>query len=242
MQNKRSSLNGRVGFVPTMGALHAGHLELVKKSKSQNEKTIVSIFVNKTQFNDPQDYEKYEQNLEKDCELLKGLGPDFIFAPKIADMYPDDYRFRVSETRDSDILCGAHRPGHFNGVLTVVLKLLMLTKPDRAYFGEKDYQQLHLIKEMCSAFFLATEVVAVPTVRDENGLALSSRNARLNASELRLAQRVAEIFLNTPDEQLAREKIKNLGVRIEYLEKFQDRRMIAFYVGHVRLIDNVKIA
>ena len=143
-----------IGFVPTMGALHAGHLELVKRAKSENDVVVVSIFLNATQFHNQQDFEKYPRTLEKDSSLLFDMGVDVLFLPTHEELYPDDYKYRVQELDLSQELCGKYRPGHFEGVLTVVLKLLNLTQPTRAYFGEKDFQQLKLIEGMVSSFFL----------------------------------------------------------------------------------------
>ena len=172
-----------LGFVPTMGALHEGHLSLVRRSRAENDRTLVSIFVNPTQFDDPSDLAKYPRTLEHDLSLLRTAGADFVLLPREPDLYPDGYRYRVSENHLSTLLEGAHRPGHFDGVLTVVLKLLMIASADRAYFGEKDWQQLSLVRGMADAFFLRTTIVPCPTVREDDGLAMSSRNTRLQPSE-----------------------------------------------------------
>ena len=160
-----------VGFVPTMGALHAGHRALLARARAENERVGLSIFVNPTQFNDPSDLAKYPRTLEADLALAAGLVDDVI-VPPAAELYPDDFTYRVTEEKVSRELEGAHRPGHFDGVLTVVLKLLNTVQPTRAYFGEKDHQQLTLIRDMVQAFFMPVEIVAVPTVRDSDGLAL----------------------------------------------------------------------
>src|SRR5690242_12141360 len=134
-----------LGVVPTMGALHEGHISLVRRSRAENDRTLVSIFVNPTQFDDPSDLAKYPRTLEQDLALLRAEGTDVVLLPRASDLYPDGYRYRVSENQLSTLLEGAHRPGHFDGVLTVVLKLLMIASADRAYFGEKDWQQLSLV-------------------------------------------------------------------------------------------------
>src|SRR5262249_29466052 len=161
--------------VPTMGALHEGHLSLVKRSRVENDRTLVSIFVNPTQFDDPADFDAYPRTVKRDLALLEAAGVDFVLLPGAGDMYVDGFRYRVSEPEVSTILEGEHRPGHFGGMLTVVLKLLNIAAAERAYFGEKDWQQLSLVRGMADAFFLPTAIVACPTVRESTGLALSSR-------------------------------------------------------------------
>ena len=175
MDHQRQS----VGFVPTMGALHAGHRSLLERARAENDAVVLSIFVNPAQFNDPGDLERYPRTLEEDLALA-GTLVDHVLVPDPRDMYPDGYQYRVSEHGLSATLEGAHRPGHFDGVLTVVLKLLNLVRPDRAYFGEKDRQQLELVQGMVRAFHLGVAIVPCPTVRDPDGLAQSSRNRRLS--------------------------------------------------------------
>ena len=171
-----------VGFVPTMGALHSGHESLLAASQQENDLTVLSIFVNPTQFNNPDDLKNYPQTLERDLLIAEKNGVNAVFIPEsMNELYPDQYRFKITETEFSTQLCGAHRPGHFDGVLTVVMKLFQLTQPTRAYFGEKDHQQLTLIKDMVASFFLPIEIVACPTIRETTGLAMSSRNTRLNS-------------------------------------------------------------
>ncbi|MEK6578449.1 MAG: pantoate--beta-alanine ligase, partial [Bdellovibrionota bacterium] len=161
------ALNSKsLGFVPTMGALHAGHTKLVEQSRSENDLTLVSIFINPTQFNEPRDYKEYPRVFDQDLEALTHDDVDFVFAPSFEELYPDCYRFQVSETFLSRDLCGSHRPGHFTGMLTVVLKLLLLAKANRAYFGEKDYQQYLLVLGLADAFFLESTIVPVSPVRD----------------------------------------------------------------------------
>jgi len=149
----RAKALGEVGFVPTMGALHQGHGSLFKTARAQNDCVIASIFVNPTQFNDQNDLKSYPRTLEKDREMAQAMGVDAVFLPTPIMIYPDGYRFKLHEDGLSQTLCGGDRPGHFDGVLTIVMKLLMLTKPHRAYFGEKDYQQFQLIADMARDFF-----------------------------------------------------------------------------------------
>lgn len=230
-----------VGFVPTMGALHDGHIALIKKSLKQNDITIVSIFVNPTQFNNKEDLKKYPNTIKQDLTLLNKLKVDYLFNPTYKDIYPDNYSYKVTENSFSKILCGKYRPGHFDGVLTVVLKLLNIVKANRAYFGEKDLQQLKLVKGLVEAFFIDTNIIAVPTVRNKEGLALSSRNLRLSEEE-RLK---ASFFPKTLKSGESIEKMKELliknGFKVEYIEKIDNRIFGAVYLGNVRLIDNVKI-
>lgn len=228
-----------LGFIPTMGALHRGHASLIKRSVSENQQTIVSIFVNPTQFNDPQDFDNYPSTLMDDINYLIGLGINAVFLPNKDELYPDGYRYKVIETEISQDLCGKDRPGHFEGVLTIVMKLLNLTLPKRAYFGEKDFQQLDLVKGMVNSFFLDTEVIGCPIVRDDNGLALSSRNKLLTQEEKDF---VAENFSRpltdgVPLDEL-KERLQSLGVEIDYLKERNNRRFGAIKMNNVRLIDN----
>ena len=160
-----------LGFVPTMGALHDGHLSLVERSRAENDRTLVSVFVNPTQFDDPADFDAYPRVAQRDLDLLEAAGVDFVLLPRAGEMYADAFRYRVTETELSTILEGAHRPGHFAGMLTVVLKLLNIAAAERAYFGEKDYQQLVIVRRMVSDLNVPTSIVAAPTVRHADGLA-----------------------------------------------------------------------
>lgn len=233
----RQQLTGTLGFVPTMGALHEGHLSLVERSRRDNDHTLVSIFVNPTQFDDPADLEAYPRTLDSDVELL-GEGV-LVLAPTAAEMYPQGYRYRVHEGVDSARLCGEHRPGHFDGMLTVVLKLLGLARADRAYFGEKDFQQLELVRGMAADFFLPTEIVACPTVRESDGLAMSSRNRRLSSAERALAARFPEVLRTAPSCAAALSSLRSLGFVTDYVEEWRGRRLGAVRLGDVRLIDNL---
>jgi pantoate--beta-alanine ligase len=187
MQKFVQSFSGSRGFVPTMGALHEGHLSLIERSIKENEQSIVSIFVNPTQFNNPADLKNYPMHIEKDLEMLKGLKIDAVFYPSYEEIYADQFRYQISENQDSKTLCGSDRAGHFEGVLTVVMKLLNIVSPTKAYFGEKDFQQLKLIEGMTKAFFLKTQIIACPTVRSSTGLAFSSRNQKLSEENLNKA-------------------------------------------------------
>lgn len=237
----RSKQTGKIGFVPTMGALHQGHAELLRQARRETGTVVLSIYVNKTQFNDPKDFEKYPETWTEDLEVARECGVDAIFAPTFEGMYPDDYHYRVNEDAFSRELCGAHRPGHFDGVLTVVLKLFQLVRPTKAYFGEKDYQQLSLIQGMAKAFFLDLQIVPVPTVREQDGLAMSSRNKRLSPDERLKAPRLAKILREAPDAKTAAERLNADGFRVDYVEDRERRRFAAAFLGEVRLIDNVEI-
>ncbi len=241
MQSLRHSWSKRVGFVPTMGALHEGHATLIKRARTECEHVCVSLFVNPTQFNDPQDLDRYPKPKEQDLVLLRTLDVDAVFAPPASEIYSDNYRFSVHESLSAKILCGAKRPGHFAGVLTVVLKLLNLVRPHKAYFGEKDFQQLRLIQEMVQAFFLPSEIVACPTVREADGLAMSSRNLLLSATERELAPALYHILVMADSASTARQQLHARGFKVDYVEEHWGRRFGAAFLGPVRLIDNVEL-
>lgn len=228
-----------LGFVPTMGALHAGHLSLFKQAKQECDRVAISIFVNPTQFNDPKDLEKYPRPLERDLELARNIGVDAVFLPQTKEIYADNYCYQVTEQSLSRILCGATRHGHFEGVLTVVMKLLNVTNPNRAYFGEKDYQQFLLIREMAKAFFLQTEIIGLPIIREADGLAMSSRNVRLTTEQRKLAPLLYRELKNKKTLNEVRATLEAAGFRIDYLEEHFGRRFVAAFLGEVRLIDNV---
>lgn len=230
-----------IGFVPTLGALHKGHAELIKKSLKQNDLTVVSIFLNPTQFNSKDDLKKYPKTFQNDLKILDYLNVDYLFYPSYREIYNDNYTYKITESDFSKILCGKFRPGHFEGVLTVVMKLFNIIKPYRAYFGEKDYQQLHLIKGMVKAFFMDIKIVSVPTVRDKDGLALSSRNLRLTKEERIIAAHFPKIISSDSSIDHIKKELKKAGFKVEYIEQIGNRRFAAVYLGKVRLIDNVKI-
>ena len=239
--NSKELPGRRIGLVPTMGALHAGHLSLIERSIKENDVTVLSIFVNPTQFNDTEDLKKYPRNLDMDIELLKKLKVDYVFFPDASEIYSDDFNYYVEENNLSKILCGPFRPGHFKGVLTVVMKLLNIIKPAKAYFGEKDYQQLKLIEGMVKAFFLDVEIVACPIIRDDDGLALSSRNALLSDEERKSALNFPKLLKSDKSNMEIKKELVKLGMNVDYIEEHFGRRFGAVHVGKVRLIDNVRL-
>jgi pantoate--beta-alanine ligase len=254
-----------LGFVPTMGALHAGHGRLIEEARAVSAAVVVSIFVNPIQFNQPADYTRYPRPLEADLEFCAERGVDLVFEPPVEEMYPQPQVIFVETGALGDHMEGRFRPGHFRGVATVVLKLLQIVQPDRAYFGEKDAQQLAVIRGMVRELNVPVEIAAVPTVREPDGLALSSRNRHLNpeeravaprlyqalrAAELRIAagETDAEVVKRAAYEVLAGEP----RMRVEYLEIADDAEMqpveriagpvrvaAAVWVGQTRLIDNL---
>ena len=257
---------GLVGLVPTMGALHEGHASLIRQARAECSSVVVSIFVNPIQFDRPEDLERYPRSLDVDAALCASLGVDLVFAPTVAEMYPVSLECRVEVGRLADHLCGRFRPGHFSGVATVVLKLFEIVQQDRAYFGEKDAQQLAVVRRLVSDFNVATTIVGVPTVRESDGLALSSRNQRLDPDERQLApglyhalQRVKSAIAagvsNVSElKQLAVTQIPpDPRLRLEYFEivdpmDFQPVDAVtgpvvaagALWVGTTRLIDNMR--
>lgn len=238
-QSLRSTLQGkRVGFIPTMGCLHAGHLSLCERSKAENEITVVSIFVNPAQFNEASDFHKYPKNLDQDQAILKTMNIDYLFMPSAEAMYPDHYKLQLSEHELALELEGQYRPGHFTGMLTVVLKLLNLVQASKAYFGEKDYQQYLLVKKMSEALFLNTEIVACPTVREVDGLALSSRNSRLNAGQRKKATVFAQLLKENKTLESIEQKLQAEGFKVDYVAERWGRRLAAVWIDDIRLIDN----
>ncbi len=257
-----------IGLVPTMGALHAGHARLIETARRECGVVVVSIFVNPIQFDEKDDYARYPRALDADARLCESLGADVVFAPDAREMYPEPPCTVVEVRRVSEHLCGRFRPGHFQGVATVVLKLFHIVQPERAYFGEKDAQQLAVIRRMVRDLNLPLAIVGVPTVREPDGLALSSRNQRLSAQErqvalslsraLHLAQRLIGDG-SASAEAVKREALAVLaeqpGLRVEYLEIVDPDEMqpvkeirgpvrvaAAIRVGSTRLIDNVEAA
>jgi pantoate--beta-alanine ligase len=228
-----------LGFVPTMGALHEGHLSLVRRSLAENDRTLVSIFVNPTQFDESSDFAKYPRTVEGDLAMLRNQGVDFVLMPGERDLYPDGFRYRVIEVERSKILEGACRPGHFDGVLTVVLKLLQLAAAERAYFGEKDWQQLSLVRGLADAFFLPTTIVGCATSREADGLALSSRNRLLSPSDRLKAPHLHRALSTCPSPDAAARALGQAGFAVDYVEEWDGRRLGAVRLGGVRLIDNV---
>jgi len=255
-----------VGFVPTMGALHRGHISLIDKSVKENDITVCSIFVNPIQFNNQEDLAKYPRTLRKDLTLLKKASCDFVFVPSVEEIYPDDvlehYYFGALE----NVMEGVFRPGHFTGVAVVVKRLFNIVQPNKAYFGKKDFQQLAIIRELVNIENLPVEIVACPIVRDHNGLAMSSRNQRLSPEERTIASKVYRILKSTlqlfqhqtvyETEQFVVSEIeKEEEIRLEYFKIVDKKTLqddndwnnpngligcVAFWVGDVRLIDNIE--
>ena len=228
-----------VGFIPTMGAIHEGHLSLVRQSKNENDITVVSIYVNPTQFNNRNDYENYPGDLEQDLALLTNAGVSYCLLPTYDELYSDQYRFRVNETDHSKIMEGKKRPGHFDGVLTVVMKLINAVKPHRMYMGEKDYQQYKLVKNMTDAFFMNTKIILCPTIRESDGLAISSRNERLSKQERGIAPQFYLQLLTNNSPEVITNELERIQFLVEYIEEHSGRRFGAVRLGKVRLIDNV---
>ena len=244
VEHRRARGAGATGFVPTLGALHDGHLALVRRAKTENARAWASIFVNPAQFDDPADLERYPRTADEDLALLAGAGCDLVFMPRAEEIYRDGYRYRVTENSLSQELEGASRAGHFDGVLTVVLKLLLLTRPERAYFGEKDFQQLLLVEGLVHAFFLDTRIVRCPTVRERDGLAMSSRNRLLTSAERARAPALhrvlAESVAGGSPPARAAEALTREGFEVDYVADREGRRLAAVRLGKVRLIDNVE--
>lgn len=233
--------NQSIGFVPTMGALHQAHMSLITESQRHNDLTIVSIFINPTQFNCSNDFTHYPRTLENDFELLSQAKVDVCIVPDAAVIYKDTYEFQVTRNQNDPIMEAKFRPGHFTGVLTVVMKLLHLVQPTSAYFGEKDYQQFQMIRDMVDAFFMNVEICPCPTLREPSGLPFSSRNQRLTTADRILADQFIEHFHQAIPLNEIEEKIKALGIHIDYIESHQNRRFAAVRIGQVRLIDNYAI-
>ena len=229
-----------VGLVPTMGALHAGHLALLQRARAENQRVVLSIFVNPTQFNEPTDLASYPRTLETDLEQARPFA-DVVIAPTADEFYQDHFRYRVIETELSRRWEGVHRPGHFDGVLTIVMKLFNVVQPQRAYFGEKDWQQLQLVRGMVNAFFVPVEIVACPTVREPDGLALSSRNRRLSQLGRAHAMDFPRALRMARDAASAAANLKMHGFEVDYVEDYEGVRLGAVRIDGVRLIDNVRL-
>lgn len=258
-----------IALVPTMGNLHRGHLSLIEGAKVQADRTAVSIFVNPIQFGHGEDYELYPSTLEQDLDILRDANVDLVFAPNLGELYPAGIEAdtRISVPDISDILCGEFRPGHFSGVATVVMKLFINVQPDYAFFGEKDYQQTLVIKRMVSDLLLPVEVLTLPIIREENGLAMSSRNSYLNESEKQLSSEIykaiekAATMVRTGADSLddieknSAYLLEELGFKVEYfsIRRRQDLKLVndsidksliilvAAWIGDTRLIDNLQI-
>jgi pantoate--beta-alanine ligase len=263
----RRQAGATIGFVPTMGALHAGHARLMERARAECAEVVVSVFINPLQFDRKDDLDRYPRTLDADVALCRQHGVDTVFAPSVEEIYPAQPMCEVEVHRIADHLCGAYRPGHFRGVATVVLKLLQIAQPDVAYFGEKDAQQLAVIRRMVADFNVPVRIVGVETVREADGLALSSRNQRLTADErllapvlyraLRAAADAIERGETDPAVVTARARAEipdDPALRLEYLEVVDPDEMQpvarirgpvtvagALWVGGTRLIDNVTV-
>lgn len=255
-----------IGLVPTMGALHAGHASLVKRAVAENDVVVVSDFVNPTQFNDKNDLAKYPRTLDADCRLLEACGVTFVFAPSVEEIYPEPDTRTFSYAPLDTVMEGKYRPGHFNGVCQIVSKLFLIVEPTRAYFGEKDFQQLAIIREMVRKYPFSLQIVGCPIVREADGLALSSRNARLSGEQRMQALQISKTLFASVDyakvHSLAETKAfveKGIedaeGLRLEYFEIVDGNTLqpvsswdesgyivgcITVFCGDVRLIDNIK--
>ena len=260
--------NKKIGLVPTMGALHQGHASLVKQCVADNDITIVSVFLNPTQFNDPKDLERYPRTFEEDCKILNEVGADIVFAPTPKEMYPtpDNRHFEFPPT--STVMEGAKRPGHFNGVCQAVSRLFYITKPHNAYFGEKDWQQICVIKQLVKYLNLDIKIIECPIIREESGLAMSSRNALLTSEERAIAANIYRILKESVTKkdslsvgELQQEVINSINaidqLEVEYFEIVDGNTLetvhswndspyivgcITVYCGAtpIRLIDHIK--
>ena len=253
--------NSNIGFVPTMGSLHDGHISLIKKSLKLSNKTIVSIFVNPKQFNNKEDYKRYPRNLKKDLKILKKIKVDFVYLPKIKDIYKSENKIKIKLKKQDKILCAKYRKGHFEGVINVMTRLTEIINPTKIFMGEKDFQQLLLVKKYVEKNF-KSKIISCKTIRDKNKLALSSRNLLLNQVNLTKAGKIARELI-TFKKKLFKKKVsknlifrkkmeieKNYMINIEYLEMRDSRNLkvtyntndskifIAYYLNKIRLIDN----
>ena len=262
------SAGDRVGLVPTMGALHEGHMALVRAARAECGRVVATIFVNPKQFAPTEDLEAYPRREVADLAMLQAAGVALVFMPAVAEIYPPGFATTVRVAGLTDCLCGAHRAGHFDGVATVVTKLLIQSLPDTAYFGEKDYQQLLVVRRLARDLDIPVQIAGVPTVREADGLALSSRNAYLSPEERRIAPELARVLrrigaaLRAEPEAVTRETacgiadLEEAGFTVEYLEireaatlapvtvtvAGQARVFAAVHLGHTRLIDNLPIS
>ena len=254
-----------LGFVPTMGYFHEGHLSLMRKAKSECDKLVVSIFVNPIQFGPKEDYKEYPRDIERDKKLAEEIGVDYLFIPEVNEMYPEGYKTYVVVEEITEVLCGKFRPSHFKGVATVVTKLFNIVKPDKAYFGQKDAQQAIIIKQMVKDLNMDVEIIVCPIIREKDGLAMSSRNIYLSEKERKIAPMLYQSLLKIKDlyekgekrcDFLVKEALKFLEkeplIKVEYLEirdsetleelkiaKSKALVAIAAKIGKARLIDNI---
>ena len=258
----------KIGLVPTMGALHQGHASLVKRSVKENDVTVVSVFLNPTQFNDKADLERYPRNLDADCKLLEECHADYVFAPSVKEMYPTPDNRQFDFPPVTSVTEGAKRPGHFNGVCQVVSRLFYIVRPDRAYFGEKDWQQIAVVKRLVKYINMNVEIVECPIVREPDGLAMSSRNSLLTPEERAIAPNIYKVLKESVDyaknhtvEETHDKVVNDInaidGLNVEYFEIVDGNTLldvkdwndspyivgcITVYCGHtpIRLIDHIK--
>jgi len=253
--------NSNIGFVPTMGSLHDGHISLIKKSLKLSNKTIVSIFVNPKQFNNKEDYKKYPRNIKKDLKILKKLKVDYVYLPRIKDIYKANSKIKIKLNKKDKILCAKYRKGHFEGVIEIMTRLTKIVNPSKIFMGEKDFQQLLLVKRYVEKNF-RSKIISCKTIRDKNKLALSSRNSLLNKNSLIKAGAIARNLIIFKKKLLKNMNLKNLflmkkkelkkkyDIKIDYLElrntknlrltkKIKNAKIfVAYYINRVRLIDN----
>ncbi len=258
----------KIGLVPTMGALHQGHASLVKRSVKENDVTVVSVFLNPTQFNDKADLERYPRNLDADCKLLEECHADYVFAPSVKEMYPTPDNRQFNFPPVTTVMEGAKRPGHFNGVCQVVSRLFYIVRPDRAYFGEKDWQQIAVVKRLVKYINMNVEIVECPIVREADGLAMSSRNSLLTPAERAIAPNIYKVLKESVEysknhtvEETHNKVVNDInaidGLEVEYFEIVDGNTLldvkdwndspyivgcITVYCGHtpIRLIDHIK--
>ena len=258
----------KIGLVPTMGALHQGHASLVKRSVKENDVTVVSVFLNPTQFNDKADLERYPRNLDADCKLLEECHADYVFAPSVKEMYPTPDNRQFDFPPVTSVMEGAKRPGHFNGVCQVVSRLFYIVRPDRAYFGEQDWQQIAVVKRLVKYINMNVEIVECPIVREPDGLAMSSRNSLLTPEERAIAPNIYKVLKESVDyakdhtvEETHDKVVNDInaidGLNVEYFEIVDGNTLldvkdwndspyivgcITVYCGHtpIRLIDHIK--
>jgi pantoate--beta-alanine ligase len=230
-----------IGLVPTMGALHAGHMALLQRCQDETTCSVLSIFVNPIQFNQQADFDHYPRDEASDLGLAKSHGADVVWLPDTSEMQLEGASMQIEEGDLSMRMEGSSRPGHFSGVLTIVMKLLQQVGPERIYFGEKDYQQYQLIKEMVRRFCVSVDVVGCATVREPSGLAFSSRNQRLSVDEKRLAPALYRCLKAYALPEQVTQSLNHLGFKVDYVEDFNGRRYAAARLGDVRLIDNISL-
>ena len=253
--------NSNIGFVPTMGSLHDGHISLIKKSLKLSNKTIVSIFINPKQFNNKEDYKRYPRNIKKDLKILKKLKVDFVYLPKVKDIYKAKNKIKIKLNKQDKILCAKYRKGHFEGVIEVMTRLTKIVNPSKIFMGEKDFQQLLIVKRYIEKKF-KLKIISCKTIRDKNKLALSSRNILLNKNNFNKAGKIAKNLIIFKKRLLKKKNLKDLifmkkneltnkyDIKIDYLELRNTKNLkltnriknakifIAYYINKVRLIDN----